>query len=83
MTETPPAERYAWRTSTENRGKERTSDLMARTRAEQRNTGWVRFAVAMLLMTGVLQIVTGLSAFLRRETFLVPQNRLVLDADQA
>jgi len=83
MTEIPPAEQYAWRMSADSRTDERTSDAAARMRARQRNAGWVHFAAVMLAMTGVFQIVTGLSALLRRETFLVPEERLILDVDYA
>src|SRR5215207_2835965 len=81
MTETSPAEQYAWRTSTETGEEERTTDVAVRTRARQRNSGWVRFVGVMLVMTGAFQILTGVSALLRRETFLVPEERLLLDVD--
>jgi hypothetical protein len=83
MTEITPAEQNAWRMSAESRAEERASDVAARMRARQRNAGWVRFAAVMLVMIGVFQIVTGLSALLRRETFLVPKDRLILNVDYA
>lgn len=83
MTETSPADRYAWRTSADARDEETRSDTLAREQARERNAGWMRFATAMLVAIGVFQIVTGLSVLLRRETFLLPQSRLVLDVDYA
>jgi vacuolar-type H+-ATPase subunit I/STV1 len=79
MTDTSPADRYAWRTSAETTEEESRSDARARERAQERNAGWIRFATLMLVTIGVFQIVTGLSALLRKGTFLVPQDRLVLD----
>ena len=79
MTDTSPADRYAWRTTADYRDEETRSDALVRARAAERNAGWVRFATLMLVTIGVFQIVTGLAAAFRKETFLVPQNRLVLD----
>jgi vacuolar-type H+-ATPase subunit I/STV1 len=79
MTDSSSADRFAWRTSADYRDEETRSDAMVRARAAERNAGWVRFATLMLVTIGVFQIVTGLSAALRKETFLVPQDRLVLD----
>jgi hypothetical protein len=81
MTDTSPADRYAWRTSADIRDAETRSDAMVRARAADRNAGWVRFATLMLVAIGVFQIVTGLSALLRRSTFLLPESRLALDVD--
>ena len=79
MTDTSPADPYAWRTSADIRDEESRSDALARERAQERNAGWIRFATLMLVAIGVFQIVTGLSAALRKQTFLVPKERLVLD----
>jgi hypothetical protein len=81
MTDTPPADRAAWRTSADIRDEESRSDAVVRERAEQRNAGWIRFATVMLVTIGMFQIVTGLSVLLRRSTFLVPQDRLIVDVD--
>jgi vacuolar-type H+-ATPase subunit I/STV1 len=83
MTDRSPADRYAWRASAETREEETRSDSLARAEARQRNEGWIRFATLMLVTIGVFQIVTGLSALVRRETFLVPENRLILDVGYA
>jgi hypothetical protein len=83
MTDRSPADRYAWRTSADIRDEESRSDALVRSQAEQRNAGWVRFATLMLVTIGVFQIVTGLSALLRRSTFLLPESRLALDVDYA
>lgn len=83
MIEVPPADQYAWRASQETRAEDRVTDTRARMRAAQRNAGWVRFASLMLALIGAFQIVTGLSALARRETFLVPEDRLLVDVDYA
>lgn len=79
MTDSTPADRFAWRTSANYRDEETRSDALVRARAAERNAGWIRFATLMLVTIGVFQIVTGLAAAFRRKTFLVPENRLVLD----
>ena len=79
MTETPPAEQSVWRTSADTREADLASDARARARARQRNAGWLRFVTVMLVLTGLFQIVTGLSALLRQETFRTSEDRLVLD----
>jgi len=81
MTDSLPADRYAWRTSSDYRDEETRSDALARARAAERDAGWVRFATLMLVAIGVFQIVTGLSALLRRSTFLLPESRLALSLD--
>lgn len=83
MTELRPAEQPPWRGSAETRAEERISDAQARARARERNVGWIRFASLTLAMIGVFQVVTGLSAIFRRETFLVPEDRLLLNVDYA
>jgi hypothetical protein len=83
MTEVPPTEQYAWRASSETRAEEQMTDAEVRARARERNAGWVRFAAVILALIGVFQIVTGLSALTRRETFLVPEDRLILNVDYA
>jgi hypothetical protein len=83
MTQTPSAGRSSWRISDETREEDRVSDARARHRAQERNAGWVRFASLMLVLIGVFQIVTGLSVIFRRQTFLVPENRLLVDVDYA
>lgn len=83
MTETPSTERSSWRISDETSEEDRISDARARARAQERNAGWVHFASLILVLIGVFQIVTGLSVIFRRETFLVPQNRLLVDVDYA
>lgn len=75
MTDTSPGDRYGWRTSADTRDEETRSDALARERAQERNAGWIHFATAMLVTIGVFQIVTGLSALLRKQTFLVPGGR--------
>ena len=81
MTQVPPADRYVWRASAQTEADERSIDARARAGAGRRDDGWVRFAGLTLAMIGVIQIITGLSALARRETFLVPEDRLLLDLD--
>ena len=57
MTDTSPADRYAWRTTADYRDEETRSDALVRARAAERNAGWVRFATLMLVTIGVFQIV--------------------------
>jgi vacuolar-type H+-ATPase subunit I/STV1 len=79
MTDISPGNRNAWRTSADTRDEETRSDALARERARERDAGWIHFATAMLVTIGVFQIVTGLSALVRKKTFLVPTSRLILD----
>ncbi len=83
MTDVPPTDQYGWHASAETRAEEQLTDTQARARARERNAGWVRFASLVLALIGVFQIVTGLSALTRRETFLVPEDRLLLEVDYA
>lgn len=53
MTDTSPADRFAWRTSADYQDEETRSDALVRDRAAQRNSGWIRFATLMLVTYGI------------------------------
>lgn len=75
----PPPGSYAGQTSGQLRDGERVAD--SRTRKESGWAGWLTFAAVMMGMVAVFQIVDGLTAIFRSGTYVVGEDRLVVDVD--
>lgn len=72
-----------WRLSDEQRQEDELFNERAdaRERYERRQYGWALFAVMMLILAGVFQIINGLIALFRSGTYLVGRSGLVVDVD--
>lgn len=81
MSETPSAGTNVWRMSDDTRAEEDVADRRARARAEYDRSGWVVFTATMTALVGAFQIVEGLRALLRSGTYLVAEERLVVNVD--
>ena len=83
MTETPETESFALQMSRETRDRARTLETGARvpSRAQPAEPGWAAFAVAMLFMVAVFQMVDGLVALVRDQTYVTRENGLVVAVD--
>lgn len=81
MTETPSAGTNVWHVSDDTRAEEDVADRRAKARAEYDRAGWVAFAATMTALLGAFQIVEGLTALFRSGTYLVGEDRLVVDVD--
>jgi hypothetical protein len=83
MTETPGTESYAWQRSRDIHDRERTFETRtpAESLAGPENAGWAVFAVTILFMAAVFQIVDGLVALLRDQTYVTRQNGLAVTID--
>ena len=83
MTETPGTESFALQMSRDTLDQERTAGTRARAQslAEREEAGWAAFAVTILFMVAAFQIVDGLVALLRDQTYVTRENGLVVSID--
>jgi hypothetical protein len=83
MTETPGSKSYATQMSRDKRDRARTAGTgePAHSLAEPAEAGWASFAVVILFMVAVFQIVDGLVALLRENTYLRTDDGLVVTID--
>ena len=83
MTETPGTMSFALQNARDTRDRERTFETRGRapSLAQREEAGWADFAVTILFMVAAFQIVDGLVALLRDQTYVTRENGLVVTID--